>query len=237
MMMKKENCLQYFVWMFSILLALQIQGCNSSELDYYEGNRGLYFERYRFASLEEGYMRSDTVKLVLSHYPGVNEIRHPFKILLIGDLLSEDTEYDMKRIDSLSTATEDMVSLSDKLLFKKGVVADSLWVTIHKDKVKDEKEYCVVYQLVDNENFGLGYSDCTIIKVWFSNSISAPLWWNDEVVNIFLGEWSQEKFEALVMATGILTFEGLSATEKRLYSLQLKHYIEENNLPMTVPAY
>ena len=76
-----------------------------------------------------------------------------------------------------------------------------------------------------------------MVKVWFNNLIKAPLWWDKEVEDIFLGEWSQEKFEILVQVTGVFSFEGLSATEKRKYSLQLKEYIEENNLSMTVPVY
>jgi len=184
-----------------------------------------------------GYVRRDTVNLSLTHYVGVNEVRYPFKILLVGDLLTEDTEYKVVRVDSLSTAKEGMVTLPDKLLFRKGVSADSLWVTIYKDKVEKNEEYCIAYQLVDNENFDAGYAGYTTVKVWFNNSVSKPLWWDEEIERVFLGKWSQEKFEALVLVTGILSFEGLSATEKRRYSLRLKEYIEDNDLSMELPVY
>lgn len=239
-MMKKKNYLPYCIWIFFIVFIFQIQGCDSSKVDYYNGNRALYFEREQFVISESGsgsYVRLDTVSLNLSYYPGINEVRHPFKIRLIGNVLSEDTEYAMMKIDSLSTAKEEMVSLPDRLLFKKGVVVDSLWVTIHKDKVETGGEYYVTYKLIENENFTIGYTGYTMVKVRFNNLVQAPLWWDEDIVNIFLGEWSQEKFETLVQVTGLFTFEGLSETEKRKYSLQLKEYIEENNLPMTVPVY
>ena len=238
-MMKKKNCLQYCICVFCIVFIFQIQGCDSSKVDYYDGNRALYFEREQFIVTENGsgYVRLDTVNLNLSHYPGINEVRHPFKIRLIGNVLLEDTEYEMMKIDSLSTAKEGMVSLPDRLLFKKGVVVDSLWVTVHKNKVETDGEYYVTYKLIENENFTVGYTGYTMVKVWFNNLIKAPLWWDKEVEDIFLGEWSQEKFEILVQVTGVFSFEGLSATEKRKYSLQLKEYIEENNLSMTVPVY
>lgn len=235
MMMKKEICSQY-VWCVLLVPFFLLYGCNSEKVDYYNGKRALYFEREQFVS-SVGYVRKDTVNLSLTHYAGVNEVRYPFKILLVGELLTEDTEYEVERVDSLSTAKEGMVGLPDKLLFKKGVSTDSLWVTIFKDKVPEDEEFCIAYQLVDNENFDAGYAGYTTVKVWFNNLVSKPLWWDEEVERVFLGEWSQEKFEALALVTGIFSFEGLSATEKRRYSLRLKEYVEENNLSMELPVY
>lgn len=233
--MKKKNYLPYFTGIFCALFVFQIQGCESLKVDYYNGERALYFERERL--VEASYVRQDTVNLNLTYYLDAKEVSHPFKVLLIGNLLTEDLEYTVVRVDSLSTAKEDMVTLPDRLLFRKGVAADSLWVTIHKDKVEAGGEYYVTYQLAANENFNVGYTGYTTVRVAFSNKESKPLWWDSGVELVFLGEWSQEKFDALVRATGIISFEGLSATEMRQYALQLKEYIEENQLSMTVPVY
>ena len=64
------------------------------------------------------------------------------------------------------------------------------------------------------------------MKLWFNNKNSKPDWWDARVVEVYLGEWSPEKFETLVIATnGITSFEGLFAGEMRRYSLMLKDYI------------
>lgn len=242
MMMKR------YIYLFILFVCfgsgLVIQSCDTLEAEAFGNENALYFERSVYNRAENVHVRVDTAKLSITHYPGMEQIEHPFRILLIGDTLPEAREYKLEVVDSLTNIEDGIVTLPEKLLFEKGVVTDSLWITIHATKIPKDKEFYITFRLVANENFGVGYKGYTDVKLWVNNKQSQPSWWDSSIEKVFLGPWSPEKFEALVIATkGINSFEGLSATMKRVYALQLKDYIakegitEADGKPMVIPIY
>ena len=97
---------------------------------------------------------------------------------------------------------------------------------------------------MEYENFALGYVGYRDVKIRFNDKIVKPLWWTDDVVKGYLGEYSFEKFETIVLANeGFTTFDGLSGTEKRKIALNTKDYIalhgitEKDGSPMYIPIY
>lgn len=243
-MMMKRYIL--FVLFICCVGSMCMQSCDTEGTDSYGQERFLYFERLVKRPTETSYewVRVDTAVISVAHYPNMEQIEHPFRICLVGDMLTADAEYKVTVVDTLTNMGEGMITFPEKLIFKKGVTADSLWLTIHSDKVPEGGEFYVTVRVVENENFGVGYKGYTDVKLWFNNKNSKPDWWDDRVVEVYLGEWSPEKFETLVIATnGITSFEGLFAGEMRRYSLMLKDYIEENGItekngdPMIVPVY
>lgn len=229
---------------FFLLVIGILQGCSTEEVESWKTERALYFERDVYNEEEYKWERVDTALISIPNYFEQNEITHYFKINLLGDTLSVDTEYALIVVDSMSTAKEGMVTLPEKVVFHKGVVSDSLALTVHKDRVPEGEEYTITYRLVPNEHFMLGYKGYLQVTLRFNNRESCPSWWDTKIKDVYLGEWSSEKMEALYIATGgISSFENLGATERRYYALQLKHYIEENGItekdgrPMIVPIY
>ncbi len=235
-----------FVLFAFYMCCLVMQSCSTEGTDSYGKERALYFERRvkRVVGTSSEWVRVDTAVISITHHPDVDQIEHPFRICLVGDTLPTDTEYQVIMVDSLTNAREGMVTLPEKLIFRKGFIADSLYLTVHSNKVPEDGEYYITFRIVGNENFGIGYKGYTDIKLWFNNKNTKPDWWVTRIVEIYLGEWSPEKFNALVIATeGITSFEGLSASEMRLYSLMLKEDIqikgltEKDGSPMVVPIY
>lgn len=227
------------------VLPLCIQSCSTTETDVFGNGRFLYFERQvkRTTELSYEWVRVDTAVISITHYPGEEVIEHPFRVVLIGDTLQEELEYCVTIVDSLTDVKEGMVTYPEKLYFRKGVVMDSLWMTIHTDKVEKDKEFYITLRLIANENFGVGYRGYSDVKLRFNNKASRPDWWDDRVEEVYLGTWSEKKFETFVLATGLTSFDGMSAGEMRLYSLKMKEYVAENNVteadgsPMIIPIY
>ena len=242
MMMKR------YIYLFILFVffgsGLLVQSCDTLDTETFGNENALYFERSVYNKAENVHVRVDTAQLSITHYPGMEQIEHPFRILLIGDTLPEAREYKLEIVDSLTNIEDGIVTLPEKPLFREGVVTDSLRVTIHATKIPKDKEFYITFRLVANENFGVGYKGYTDVKLWVNNKQSKPSWWDNSIKEVYLGPWSSKKFETLVIATkGINSFEGLSATMKRVYALQLKDYIEkegiteENGDPMIIPIY
>ncbi len=243
MKMKKYTCL--FLLLIGLVLPLCIQSCSTSETDVFGKERLLYFERQvkRPTDLSYEWVRVDTAVISVTHYPGEEKIEHPFRVVLIGDTLQEDAEYRVIVVDTLTNAREGMVTYPEKLYFRKGMVMDSLWMTIHTGEVEKDKEFYITLRLIANENFGIGYRGYSDVRLRFNNKASQPEWWDNRVEEVYLGAWSEKKFETFVLATGLTSFEGMAAGEMRFYSLKVKEYVGANNVteddgtPMMIPIY
>ena len=227
-------------------LPMCMQSCSTTETDAFGNERFLYFERQvkRYVSeLSYEWERVDTAVISVTHYPGEEVIEHPFRVVLIGDTLQEDQEYRVTIVDTLTSVKEGMVTYPEKLYFRKGMVMDTLWMTIHADKVEKNKEFYITLRLIANENFAVGYRGYSDVKLRFNNKASRPGGGDDRVIEVYLGPWSEKKFETFVLATGLTSFEGMAAGEMRLYSLRMKEYVAENNVteadgsPMIIPIY
>ena len=210
-----------YTLLLGLLAALSLVSCDKQEIETYHANRSLFFERWKQTSATAR-ERIDTVGYSFSHYVGETELTHEFQIKLIGALLEEDTEYRVSVVDSLTTATGDQYSLPS---------------------LKDKQVYLTL-RLVANENFGLGYTGYSDVKIRFNDQEVIPLWWTQEVTDAYLGKYSFKKLETIIAANeGFSTFEGLSDTEKRKIALKTKAYIlannikEENGDPMEIPMY
>lgn len=224
-----------------LCLMMLLQSCDKQEVFSYEADRALFFERWEQVGTNN--IRLDTVQYSFSHYVGIEDLEHRFKINLIGNLLEEDMAYRVIVVDSLTTATEDQYTIKDPI-FRKGRSSDSLTVVLHKTPALKDKQVYLTLRLVENENFDLGYMGYTDVRVRFNDMKVKPLWWTDEVELAFLGPYSYEKLETIVAANeGFTTFEGLDITARRKIALNTKDYIrqhgitEANGDAMVIPIY
>ena len=226
-----------------VFLTMSLQSCDKQEVETFDSEHALFFDRWKKIS-DVKRERIDTVGYSFSHYVGKTELVHNFKISLIGNLLSEDTEYRVVVVDSLTTALPEQYTLPEPPVFHKGQSTDVFSVVLHKTGSLKDKEVHLTLRLMENENFELGYVGYRDVKIRFNDKIVKPLWWTDDIKDAYLGEYSFEKFETIVLANeGFTTFDGLSDTEKRKIALNTKTYIarhgitEKDGSPMFIPIY
>lgn len=224
-------------------LTMSLQSCDQQKVESFDSKHALFFDRWKMLS-DNKRERIDTVGYSFSHYMGKTELVHDFKISLIGNLLTEDVEYSVIVVDSLTTALPEQYTLPEHPVFHKGQATDVFSVVVYKTESLKDKEVYLTLRLIENENFELGYVGYRDVKIRFNDKIVKPLWWNKDVVEGYLGEYSFEKFETIVLANeGFTTFEGLSDTEKRKIALNTKAYInrhgitEKDGRPMFIPIY
>lgn len=212
----------------------------------YNSGAYLHFDKYAGSKT-----RIDTAYFSFSHFPGNDEVTHYFKVSLIGQILTEDKEYEVTVLSGndlndmpYTTAEEGQYKFPEKLIFKKGVLSDSLAITVLKSNVLEGKEYYMTIRLKDNNNFSVGYFQNTDVKLRFNNILSQPLWWNNGITNGYFGVYSKKKLETIMLANpGFTTTEGMNGTEKTKIGLITQKYIrehgitEENGDPMVLPIY
>ncbi len=74
--------------------------------------------------------------------------------------------------------------------------------------------------MVENDNFLATMRNSLNMKIIFSDMISKPYWWNEDVVDYYLGEYSDKKIGYFISVTGVNDFGNLSSSEKRAYALK-----------------
>lgn len=223
-------------------ISMQFSSCKKVEMKIFTDKSAIYFPT------ETGWLGADkkgidSVHVSFFHNPGKEELTIPFRIALIGGLLAKDTEYELEIIDSLTTAKPDEYALPERLLFKKGVNMDSLFIKIFKKDRLSESDARVVFKIVENENFRQGYFNKLTVKLRFDNIISKPTWWDNIIEFVYLGAFSAKKYEVFIIVSGLNTIEGIEPWELRQICLDMRKYIEKEGItevdgsPMEIAAY
>lgn len=214
--------------------AFLIGSCSKSDVGTFRSQDRIWFTQR--VSANGDWVYYNDLNRTFALYPGMTSLEVPFQVNLIGDPVDYDREFKVVTVDSLTTAVAAEYEISSSVL-RANQIVDTLWVTLHKSARLDNEEVKLTLYMVENENFTTGYSDKLLVKVTFSNKTAKPDWWTEEMTQVYLGDYSEEKFVALFtfMTTecGIedlneITDMAPSALRKLL--LRFRDYIADNNL-------
>lgn len=222
-------------------LSLFSQGCGKSDIEPYSSENKLWFTQY--ARVKGDLVDVSEQKRSFSHYPQSTEtLDIPFQVNLMGDFLEEDRQYKAVVVDSLTTADPSDYQFHS-MIFRAHQAVDTLWVRIFKtDHLKTDEVKLTLY-LVENENFGPGYSDRLSVRLIFNNIPSKPEWWTKNIEESYLGPYTSEKFEAFYAFSGLLEIgSDVPPSVLRKMMHEFRAYIEKNDIreadgsPMTIPV-
>lgn len=214
--------------------AVMIGSCSKSEVGTFRSQDRIWFTQK--VSINYELVDVNDLNRTFALYPGMTSIEVPFQVNLMGDPADYDREFKVVTVDSLTTAVATEYEIKSSVL-RANQTVDTLWVTLHKSARLDNEEVKLTLYMAENENFAPGYSDKLLVKVTFSNKTAKPDWWTDDMTQVYLGDYSEEKFVALFtfMTTecGIedlneMTDMAPSALRKLL--LRFRDYIADNNL-------
>ncbi len=159
--------------------------------------------------------------------PDKDEIVIPLELAITGKLLQEDKVFEMV-IDTSSTAKEENFVLPEKFVFKANKATDTLYLTIKKTaRLKTVKDKLFL-RIVDNNNFKTGFKNNCLRKIYFTDMVVKPKWWNAHIEGVYLGEFSAKKFNLFFKLYGIADLSDMEEGEIRKYALEFKRYLKEN---------
>lgn len=172
----------------------------------------------------------DTAVVSFAHHPGETMIEVPFELILIGQPLQEALAYRLIVVDSLTTAQPGDYELPE-LLFGAYKPRDTVKIRIFNKRPElAEQSVKVVFRIAENQNFKPGYCDKQDIGITFSNIKSQPLWWTKEITDIYLGKYSEKKYEHFVICTKVADLTDVEPTRIRLLCLEFKDYCIANRI-------
>ncbi|MCM1177454.1 MAG: DUF4843 domain-containing protein [Clostridium sp.] len=161
--------------------------------------------------------------------PGLDTYVLDVPVTLIGRSLDEDAEYSVEVVfdgDTPTTASPASFDIPEKPVFHKGIFEDKLPVRlINTEELGQEKR--LVIRIVENGSFRLGPVTCRTAVIYFSNVLSRPDWWDDDMAKIYLGDYSDIKYQQFIIATGVTDLKDKSISEITAYVIEFVYYLRE----------
>ena len=121
--------------------------CSEDEIDSYKSDRYLYFSKPE--------VLDSATFLSFSHYPGATEKTVRVEVTLIGDLLTENTTYQLEIDKDSTTADPANYDVNLTQTFSAGQTKDFIDVKLFNKDLAG-KEVTLYLRIVENENFSPG---------------------------------------------------------------------------------
>lgn len=207
--------------------------CSEDKTYEYRSVRYLHFSKPEIAD--------SVTRLSFSHYPGEKERVIHLDVTLAGDLLTEDAAFQLVVDTDSTTAAPGQYEVALTQVFPARKTTHSIDVKLMDDQLKG-KEVTLYLRIAENENFKPGLRKNRTARIVFDDIDSQPLWWSEEIEELFLGPWSAKKYAEFVLSTGVKDLTGYEFTEIRKLCLKFKNDIrikgltEEDGAPMIVPV-
>ena len=115
---------------------------------------------------------------------------------------------------------------------------------MNTEELKAEKLYLQL-DLVESAHFKLCFPESNSSKIYLTDRIVRPGWWDEWHETEGLGSYSETKYRLFIRISGTFDLENIAYPEKRAAILKFKYYLEEeaaqgrvimdeNNQPMQV---
>lgn len=231
--------------------------CKEETLTTFGDDHYLYFEKYYMDEKEPGKHTADsTFASFFFLSDDVDAVDAMLQVNLAGRDLTKDETFKLRVVPEGTTANPDEYKLADTYTFRARPAAanatnrtDTVVIQMYRRaRLKDmPKGVRLMVELVPMGDLQLGQTERTKAIVILTRDAIKPAWWNKEVTELLLGDYSSRKYKLFVMnidPTASLNEKMLSDAPWKARKLVLKfkewlgkhpdQAVEEDGSPMTV---
>ena len=211
-----KRCISIFVASAAFIAAV---GCTEEPIGLFSDQNYIHFKKES----------SEAYRFSFATVPGTEEYEYKIPMTLIGRELNDDKEYKIEVVTEgklVTTATSASFSLPSSTVFHKGVYEDELVVRL-TDNPELSVEKMIVLRVADNDNFLVGPVKYSTAVLYVCNYLVQPEWWNSEMETIFLGAFSELKYQQFIIATGISDLSDKTVVEITAYVSTFVYYLRE----------
>lgn len=226
---------KYLVLLFCLST---IFSCTEEESPYFEGGHYIYFRNS---------YTTDSIEMSFFFYPGQEKVPVWLKYESGGNIFSKDVPLKFSVDKNLSTAEEGDYDLPENAVFHANHQKDSVQLFLNYSSKLDDKRFKLVVNLDGTDAYTPGPKLFRKTVIIFTAIPSRPEWWDSSIEKVYLGKYSDLKYQTLMDVTKVSDWSNLEASEKRALALQFKYYLQkcaedpeigpvldEDDRPMTV---
>lgn len=168
--------------------------CQKNESLIFDSKPGLYFG-----------FEDDVDSLTFSMLGSITDrdtVRIPLKIM--GNAINYDGKFKLEVVESATTAQvgKHYTALSNSYIFEAGIFVKDFELEVFKSDPDLEKESkSITLKIIESEDFGIGYTKNSIIKIMITNQIVKPVYW-DMPLALYFGAYSKVKHNLIINILG-----------------------------------
>lgn len=172
----------------------------------------------------------------------------PLEVEIASTIENHGREFKIRFLPAESSAKEGIhfKAINETFTFRGGYSVDTVYIEINKTADLKTNEVCAVFEIIDNGYFKPGILSKVKARVFMTDKLSRPGWWDSWHEENGLGIYSEKKFRLFIEQTGISNLdynnlEDMTYSDMRAYVLRFKSYVlenkikEENGNPMIIP--
>lgn len=191
------------------------------------------YNESNYLSLTRGI--KDTTRLSFFFLPS-DEVDYPIEVNLIGKTLDRDMKYKIAIDKTITNAPDYIFKMPTEFTFSKGQLKDTFYIKLTNTEELKTKEYIIGYQVVDTDDFRSTGALWGRNIMTISDKATKPGWWTtvEEVElnsfqTVYLGKYSDCKYELFIQVTGVVDMGVLSDEDKRINSIIFKRWLKKQN--------
>lgn len=217
----KADTMKKTIAILAAAAALFTTACNKSEILAPGDQRYIYMSYPESGNQVFNFSFVSTTKKTV-------QIAVPIKFA--GRPLTEDLTYAVKvypgDVETTLKATEEYEL--PELTFHKESFRDTIFITVHRTDRMESGSYNLKFSLESNENFHATQTGFLEAELRVTAQIAQPSWWNQSVVDFYLGTYSDKKFELFSREIFTGDYGELNDSEKQFYALKFKYWLADN---------
>ncbi len=216
-------------YLFCILLLSIVVGCNKKNIEIWQGEHYVYFTEEEDKFYGNEITSCDSINISFFFYKN-DVIQYPLEVALTGQLLSEDTPFKVVADKGKTTLPESLYELPDFFYFRKGLIKDTIYVTLKNDSILKDKRYDLKLDIVEQGKILTHNGKNASRLLLISDIVEKPFWWVENPVEwYYLGEFSRKKYELFMEVTGAEALNLDDLSEARLLTLEFQHWLDKQN--------
>lgn len=218
-------------YVYLLLIFVGVASCDRDDIGVYHSENYISFTN----------KEKDTVIVSFFMLGNLSECEWPIEIRHTGIPKEEDQGFTLSVVNEKTTLKSGYYSLPTVTTFQPMSKLDTFYVKLTNYPELATTNAYLCLELKENAVFKLGDRDYRRIYLKVNDNVARPDWWNNRVVNYYLGTYSDTKFRKLVE---VVQPDLSDASEDwiRSWALEFKNWLDanpipdENGDPMTVPV-
>jgi hypothetical protein len=198
-----------------VLTLLMAGACKKDNIMLYNGDSYIQFSK--------SYIDSSLFSFLA--LPDKDEATVAMPVELVGKPEDKDRTYKIEVDKSLSSAADANYSVPASFTLRAGHIVDTAWITLKKTPDLAVKPVKLVLKIAASDELQTGQAEYTLSILYISNVIARPDWWDENVTDNFLGDYSDKKYKLFIQVTGVSDVDGSDVDELRYYTILFKNYL------------
>lgn len=212
---------------FLSLFMISLFSCTEKVIEPYSDPNYVYFANNS----------KDTTNFSFFFYNDAEEVSFPIEVKYAGNLLTKDTRFKVVIDEEGTTMDPRFVEIPEFFILKPSTEVDEDGQLVsQKVNIKfindvhfeDNKDTLAIKIIDGGDCLSVGTREYGYAIFVVTAAAAKPIWWDEDITDVYLGVYSDKKYEHFMIATGVFDLTDLTSGIIRDYSLKFKRYLEKH---------